>query len=130
LNKAPLIAIVDDDSIVRGAIETLVKSHGFLACSFSSAKAFLEYPLGAETSCLISDVQMPDIDGVELQNRLADLGLNIPTIFITAYPNEEVHTRALSLGAVCFLHKPFDAQSLLRCIDDALDRRSGKPTVD
>jgi FixJ family two-component response regulator len=73
---------------------------------------------------------MPDIDGVELQNRLADLGLNIPTIFITAYPNEEVRTRALSLGAVCFLHKPFDAQSLLRCIDDALDRRSGKPTVD
>jgi FixJ family two-component response regulator len=130
LNKAPLISIIDDDSIVRGAIETLVKSHGFLACTFASANAFLQSPLGAETSCLISDVQMPDIDGIELQKRLADLGLSIPTIFITAYPNEEVRTRVLSLGAVCFLHKPFEAQSLLRCIDDALNRRSGKLPAD
>jgi FixJ family two-component response regulator len=126
LNKVPLISIVDDDSIVRAAIESFVKSHGFLACTFASASAFLQSPLGAETSCLISDIQMPDINGAELQDRLADLGLSIPTIFITAYPNDEIRTRVLSAGAVGFLHKPFDGHSLIRCIDDALNRRSGK----
>ena len=77
----------------------------------------------AETSCLISDVQMPDISGVELQECLADLGLSIPMIFITAYPDDAVRTRVLSAGAVCFLHKPFDGQSLMQCIGDALQRR-------
>jgi FixJ family two-component response regulator len=130
LNKASLISIVDDDSVVRGAIESLVKSYGFLACTFASANAFLQSGLGAETSCLISDVQMPDIDGVELQDRLADLGLSIPTIFITAYPDDDVRTRVLSAGAVCFLHKPFDPQSLIRCINDALNRQTKKITPD
>lgn len=107
-----------------------MKSHGFLTCTFASASAFLQSPLGAETSCLISDIQMPDINGVELQDRLVDLGLSIPTIFITAYPNDEVRTRVLSAGAVGFLHKPFDGQSLIRCIDDALKGRSGNLTSD
>jgi len=123
LNKTPLISIVDDDSIVRGAIESLVTSLGFLAYTFPSAEAFLESRLVAETSCLISDVQLPDISGVELQERLADLGLSIPTIFITAYPDNAVRTRVLGAGAVCFLRKPFDAQSLIQCIDNALNRQ-------
>jgi FixJ family two-component response regulator len=130
LNKAPLISIVDDDGAVRGAIESLVTAYGFLACTFASANAFLQSPLGAETSCLISDVQMPGIDGVQLQDRLAQRGLNIPTIFITAYPNDEIRIKVLGAGAVCFLHKPFDAQSLIRCINDALNRGSGKPEAD
>jgi len=130
LNKVPLISIVDDDGVVRAAIESLVRSHGFLACTFASASAFLQSPLGAETSCLISDIQMPDINGAELQDRLADLGLSIPTIFITAYPNDEVRTRVLNAGAVGFLHKPFDGKSLIRCIEDALNGRSGKLTFD
>jgi FixJ family two-component response regulator len=124
LNKTPLISIVDDDSVVRGAIESLLESYGFLAHTFASANAFLQSELGRETSCLISDVQMPGIDGVELQDRLANLGWNIPMIFMTAYPDDNVRTRALNAGAVCFLHKPFDAQSLIRCVDDAL----GRPT--
>jgi FixJ family two-component response regulator len=123
LNKAPLISIVDDDCIVRGAIESLVMSHGFRACTFLSAEAFLQSPLTAETSCLISDVQMPGVSGVELQDRLAELGLSIPTIFLTAYPDNAVRTRVLGSGAVCFLDKPFDAQSLVRCIDNALKAR-------
>jgi FixJ family two-component response regulator len=69
---------------------------------------------------------MPGLDGVELQNRLTNLGLSIPTIFITAYPNDEIRTRTLSAGAICFLYKPFDGQTLLRCIEDALNRRSRK----
>jgi FixJ family two-component response regulator len=124
LNKTPLISIVDDDSVVRGAIESHLESYGFLAHTFASANAFLQSELGRETSCLISDVQMPGIDGVELQDRLANLGWNIPMIFMTAYPDDNVRTRALNAGAVCFLHKPFDAQSLIRCVDDAL----GRPT--
>jgi len=105
-------------------------SLGFRACAFPSAEAFLQSAQLAETSCLISDVQMPGISGVQLQNRLADLGLSIPTIFITAYPDDAVRTRALSTGAVCFLHKPFDARSLVQCIDNALNRRGGKATAD
>jgi FixJ family two-component response regulator len=130
LNKAPLISIVDDDSVVRGAIESLLLSHGFRACTFLSAEAFLQSPLIAETSCLISDIQMPVVSGVELQDRLAELGLSIPTIFITAYPDNAVRTRVLGAGAVCFLHKPFDAQSLIQCIDNALHRQGGKTTAD
>ena len=105
-------------------------SLGYRACTFPSAEQFLQSPLLAETSCLISDVQMPGISGVQLQDRLADLGLSIPTIFITAYPNDAVRARALEAGAVCFLHKPFDGQSLIQCIDDALNRRSGKLPAD
>jgi FixJ family two-component response regulator len=105
-------------------------SLGFRACNFSSAEAFLQSPLVTETSCLISDVQLPGTSGVELQHRLADLGLSIPTIFITAYPDDAVRARSLEAGAVCFLHKPFDGQSLVQCIDDALKRRDGKATAE
>jgi FixJ family two-component response regulator len=105
-------------------------SLGFRACAFPSAEAFLQSALLAETSCLISDVQMPGISGVQLQNRLTDLGLSIPTIFITAYPDDSVRTRVLGSGAVCFLLKPFDPQSLIECLDDALDRPGGNITSD
>jgi FixJ family two-component response regulator len=130
LNKTPLISIVDDDNVVRRALESLVMSLGFRACAFPSAEAFLQSAQLAETSCLISDVQMPGISGVQLQNRLADLGLSIPTIFITAYPDDSVRTRVLGSGAVCFLLKPFDPQSLIECLDDALDRPGGNITSD
>ena len=130
LNKTPLISIVDDDNVVRRALESLVMSLGFRACAFPSAEAFLQSAQLGETSCLISDVQMPGISGVQLQNRLADLGLSIPTIFITAYPDDSVRTRVLGSGAVCFLLKPFDPQSLIECLDDALDRPGGNITSD
>jgi FixJ family two-component response regulator len=130
LNETPLISIVDDETVVRGAIESLVRSLGFLACTFPSAEAFLQSRLMEETACLISDVQLPGTNGVELQEHLADLGLDIPTIFITAYPDEEVRTRALNAGAIGFLHKPFDAQSLIQCIDNALNKRGGKMKPD
>jgi FixJ family two-component response regulator len=126
LNENRLISIVDDESIVRGAIESLVRSLGFPACTFPSAEAFLKSRQMAGTACLICDVQLPGVNGMDLQNRLDGLGLSIPTIFITAYPNEEVRTRALGAGAVCFLHKPFDAQSLIHCIENALERRAEK----
>jgi FixJ family two-component response regulator len=130
LDKTPLISIVDDDNIVGRAIESLVTSHGFRAYTFSTAEEFLQSALLAETSCLISDVQMPGISGVQLQERLTDFGLSIPTIFITAYPDDSVRTRVLSSGAVCFLLKPFEAQSLIECIDVALNKPGGTITGD
>jgi FixJ family two-component response regulator len=126
LSKPPLISIVDDDGIVRQAIESLVTSLGFLARVFPSAEAFLQSPQVAETSCLISDVQMPNVSGVQLQDRLVDLGVSIPMIFITAYPDDVVRARVLDRGAIGFLLKPFNAQSLIECIDNALGPDSGK----
>jgi FixJ family two-component response regulator len=126
LTKPPLISIVDDDGIVRQAIESLVTSLGFLARVFPSADAFLQSSQLAETSCLISDVQMPNVSGVQLQDRLVDLGLSIPMIFITAYPDDAVRARVLDRGAIGFLLKPFNAQSLIECIDNALGRRGEK----
>jgi FixJ family two-component response regulator len=126
LSKPPLISIVDDDGIVRQAIESLVTSLGFFARVFPSAEAFLQSPQVTETSCLISDIQMPNVSGVQLQDRLVDLGLSIPMIFITAYPDDAVRARVLDRGAIGFLLKPFNAQSLIECIDTALERRSGK----
>jgi FixJ family two-component response regulator len=123
LTKPPLISIVDDDGIVRQAIESLVTSLGFFARVFPSAEAFLQSPQVTETSCLISDVQMPNVSGVQLQDRLVDLGLSIPMIFITAYPDDAVRARVLDRGAIGFLLKPFNAQSLIECIDSALERR-------
>jgi FixJ family two-component response regulator len=130
LNKAPLISIVDDDSVVRGAVESLVTAFGFRACTFPSAEAFLQSPLVAETSCLISDIQLPNTSGIELQHRLADSGLSIPTIFTTAYPDDAIRARALEAGAVCFLDKPFDGRSLIQCIHSALNRKGGKITTE
>ena len=130
MTKPPLISIVDDDGIVRQAIESLVTSLGFLARVFPSAEAFLQSPQVAETSCLISDIQMPEVSGVQLQDRLVDLGLSIPMIFITAYPDDAVRARVLDRGAVGFLLKPFNAQSLIECIDNALGRRGEKMDSD
>ena len=130
MNNAPLISILDDDSVIRGAIESLVMSYGFQTRTFESAEAFLQSEQLTETSCLISDVQMPNISGVELQQRLADQGLRIPMIFITAYPADAVRARALEAGAVCFLHKPFDGQSLIQCIHNALKRQGGRTSAD
>jgi FixJ family two-component response regulator len=130
LNNAPLISIVDDDGVIRGAIESLVMSYGFLTRTFASAEAFLQSGQLTETSCLISDVQMPNISGVELQQRLADQGLCIPMIFITAYPDDAIRARVLSAGAVGYLQKPFDQQSLMQCVGDALQRRGGEIASD
>jgi FixJ family two-component response regulator len=130
LKNTPLISVLDDDSVVRGAIESLLTSHGFMVCTFASAEAFLQSRVVAETSCLISDVQMPHTSGVELQDCLADLGFRIPTIFITAYPDDAVRARVLEAGAVCFLHKPFDGQSLIQCIHNALERKGRRTTAD
>jgi FixJ family two-component response regulator len=124
LRKIPLISIVDDDDLVSSAIESLVISLGLAARTFGSAESFLQSPLVAETRCLILDVRLGNMSGIELQDHLAHLGFDIPIIFLTAYPDETVKARALNAGAICFLHKSFDLQGrhLVDCIYAALER--------
>jgi FixJ family two-component response regulator len=124
----PLISIVDDDDTVRAATESLVRSLGFETRTFASAESFLQSSSPQETRCLILDVQMPNMSGIELQDRLSELGFEIPIIFITAYPDEAVRQRAMEAGAVAFLLKPFEVygQRFIDCLFETLkqDKRS------
>ena len=101
-----LIAIVDDDNAVRVALVSLVRSLGYTVSAFSSAEAFLKYERINDTSCVVTDVQMPGLSGVDLQDRLIALGHRIPIIFLTGHPNENVRMRAMKAGALAFLSKP------------------------
>jgi FixJ family two-component response regulator len=120
----PLISIVDDDGTVRAATESLVRSLGFKTRTFESAESFLQSSSPQETQCLILDVQMPNMSGIELQDSLSELGFEIPIIFMTAYPNEEVRQRAMEAGAVAFLLKPLEVygQRFRDCLLEALNR--------
>jgi len=120
LSQAPVISIVDDDASVRVATSRLVRSLGHVAYTFASADEFLRSPQASETCCLIADVQMPGMSGVELQSCLLAEGRRLPIIFVTAFPDENVRMRALDAGAVCFLTKPFDVPTLIRHLDAAL----------
>ncbi len=123
--QKPLIACVEDDASAREALEGFLKAFGFTPGVFSSAEEFLQSDRLDETSCLITDVHLRGMSGLQLQNRLAASGYAIPVIVITAFPDDRVRERALSAGAVCFLDKPFDKEDLLTGIRSALDRRHG-----
>jgi FixJ family two-component response regulator len=131
LAEFPLISIVDDDDLFRAALEKLVKSLGLTARTFASAESYLQSSWVKETDCLIADIQMPNISGLELQERLSHLGFDIPIIFITAYPDDAVRTKAMNAGAVCFLHKPLDLQGprMADCLQAALSRPRGPAKV-
>jgi len=120
MSKAPLISIVDDDALARDGIRELVESLGYKATTFESAEDFLKSSLLAETACLITDLQMPGLSGVELQEALRSQGYHTPIILITAFPNEKHRTRAVDNGAVGFLSKPFDEASLIKCLTAAI----------
>ena len=114
------IAIVDDDEAVREATKTLVRSLGYNASTFGSAEEFLKSKQFGNTSCIITDLQMPGLSGLDLQDRLLAQGHHIPIIFLTAYPEENVRIRAMKAGAVGFLSKPCNDDHLLGCIKKAL----------
>jgi FixJ family two-component response regulator len=113
-----VISIIDDDASVRVATHRLVSSLGHVALTFASADDFLRSSQLNDTSCVIADVHMPGMSGIELQNLLKTQGHRLPIIFITAFPEESV--RALEAGAACFLSKPFDAQILIKHLDAAV----------
>src|SRR5215831_3508048 len=107
------ISIIDDDPIVREAIADLVQSLGYEAATFESAEQFLASGAVAETSCLITDLQMPGRSGLDLQKQILAEGHQTPVIFVTAFPEENFKNRAMNAGAVAFLSKPFPEDSLI-----------------
>ena len=115
-----LISVVDDDESVRRTTTLLIESFGFRAAAFESAQTFLNSGHLHDTSCLIIDVQMPGMDGLQLQSHLAAAGCGIPIIFITAYESKDSRQRAMQAGATAFLGKPFSDEQLLQIIRSAL----------
>ena len=121
LPKVPVISIIDDDESVRDATESLVRSLGFVAATFSSAEEYLRSGRVSDSSCLITDLRMPGMSGADLQDRLIADGYTTPIIFMTASRDERVRMRVLNAGACGFLRKPLDDQSLIDCLRDALE---------
>jgi FixJ family two-component response regulator len=121
LRTGPTISIVDDDESMRCAVKSLVTSLGFAACTFASAEEFLQSPRLDDTACLITDLQMPGLSGIELQKSLLAQDRHIPIIFMTAFPEERMRTRAMQAGALGFLSKPFESQTLITLIDKAIE---------
>ena len=122
MSDPTLISIVDDDQLFRESMRKLVMLLGYTVVEFPSAADFLASHLLPKTACLVTDVHMPGMSGVELHGRLIKLGYAIPTILLTAYPDEVVRDRALKDGVVCYLSKPVDDRELERCIRSALKR--------
>jgi FixJ family two-component response regulator len=119
--KTKLVAIVDDDDLMRGALRGLLKSAGMPAQEFSSAEEFLKSGAQNETACLIADIRMPGMSGLELQAQLNAERCKIPTIFITAHGDARMRMQALRAGASEFLSKPFDDEVLLQIVQAALE---------
>ena len=118
----PVVAIIDDDASVRAAVGSLVRSLGYAAQAYASAELFLLSGDLLQTDCIVTDVQMPaGMSGLDLQQRLVEAGIKVPTVFITAFPEDHVRCRAESGGAVGFLAKPFDGRVLVSLLTAAVE---------
>lgn len=120
MSKAPSIAIVEDDEFVRGSMRRLMRSLGYWVETFPSAADFLAFPRLDKINCLIADIHMPGMTGIELYARLIETGNRIPTILVTAYPDDAIRARALKDGIVCYLRKPFNENDLMDCVRKAV----------
>jgi FixJ family two-component response regulator len=118
--KASLVSVVEDDQFFRESMRRLMRSFGYTVEAFASAADFLASPRLVETGCLIADVNMPAMNGLELHRRLTEMGHAIPTILVTAYPESDIRARALNDGVVGYLRKPVDEEHLVRCLRAAL----------
>jgi FixJ family two-component response regulator len=118
----PLIAIVDDDPSAREGLSSLVRSAGWRAETFASAQEFLARPGGQAPSCLVLDLQMPGLSGLDLQKRMAEVGLDVPIVFLTGHGNIPASVKAMKAGAVEFLTKPLDEEKLVQAIEEAIER--------
>jgi len=121
-DKRPVVFIVDDDASVRRSLERLIQSVGLAAKSFASAAQFLESGCGEESGCLVLDVRMPELSGLELQEKMKKAGILLPIIFISGHGTVPMSVRAMKAGALDFLQKPFDEQDLLDAVYRAIDR--------
>jgi FixJ family two-component response regulator len=120
----PLIAIVDDNDSFRYATMSFIRSLGYAVVQFASAEAFLKSDRLHETDCLVADVHMPGMNGVELQGKLIAQGYHLPIIFVTAFPEIKVSAQALAADAIGFLAKPFNDEMLVACLNEAIGARS------
>ena len=120
MSNPPVISIIDDDGSVRAATCNLVRSLGYVVHPFAAAEEFLRSPHLNDTSCVITDVRMPAMSGLELQAHLLAEGYRLPFIFITAFAADNARAQALKAGASCFLIKPFAGEALIECLDAAL----------
>ena len=119
--RVQLISIVDDDDALRNSLDDLIRSIGFRTQGFPSAEAFLSSDQACDTACLILDVRMPGMNGLDLQRKMVAANWRIPIIFITSHADDGARARALEAGAVAFLYKPFREEELLNAIDAALN---------
>jgi FixJ family two-component response regulator len=119
------IAVIDDDASVRAATNNLLTSHGYIVHTFASAEEFLRSTQLHDASCVVADVHMPAMGGLDLLIHMRAQGHRAPFIFITAFPDENVRARALKAGAICFLGKPFASPTLIKCLDTALEAHCG-----
>jgi FixJ family two-component response regulator len=115
-----VISVIDDDASVRAAANNLLSSHGYLVHAFASAEEFLQSARLDDSSCVIADVQMPAMSGLDLLTHMRAKGYPAPFIFITAFPEDSLRARAMKAGAICFLAKPFAGPVLVNCIETAL----------
>jgi FixJ family two-component response regulator len=125
LSTLSVISVIDDDASVRAATNNLLMSYGYTVHTFASAEEFLQSAHLNDTSCVIADVQMPVMSGVELLTTLRAQGYRVPFIFITAFPDESIRDRALKAGAIGFLAKPFAGPTLINCLGTALKGHRG-----
>jgi FixJ family two-component response regulator len=125
LSTVSVVAVVDDDASVRTATDNLLSSHGYLVDTFASAEEFLQSARLMDSACVIADVQMPAMSGLDLLTHMRTQGYAAPFIFITAFPEDSVRARALKAGAICFLAKPFAGPTLIKCLEVALNQNQG-----
>jgi FixJ family two-component response regulator len=125
LSTASAISVIDDDASVRAATNNLLSSHGYPVHTFASAEEFLQSARLDDLSCVIADVQMAAMSGLDLLTHMRTRGYDAPFIFITAFPDESVRARALKAGAICFLAKPFAGPVLISCVETALIEHRG-----
>ena len=125
MSTLSVISVIDDDASVRAATDNLLSSHGYQVHTFASAVDFLKSARLGDSSCVVADVQMPVMSGLDLLTHMRTLGNDAPFVFITAFPDDGVRARALKAGAICFLAKPFAGPVLINCIENALNRPRG-----
>ena len=122
MSRLSVISVIDDDASVRAATNNLLTSHGYMVHTFASADDFLQSARVGDSSCIIADVQMPVMSGLDLLTNLRARGKDTPFIFITAFPDDTTRARALQAGATCFLSKPFAGPNLISCLCVALEQ--------
>ena len=129
MSEGPLIAVVDDDMSIRNATQDLLRAAGFSTAVFSNAISFLDAANRESIACLVADMRMPGMTGLELHEHLAASGAGIPTVIITAHPGELQHGRVRKAGVTCFLIKPFAPDELLDCVRKAVAKSQARRTI-